>query len=215
MIFRIHDQALPWTDVTKWRWPDGDKKLVKVFDHVSDIDAIMPYVKNPRVCIQAGGACGVWPLRFAQFFDCVYTFEPLIGNYKCLLFNIEGARNIVAHNAPLANDDMKYKIFNDMAERENCGAGYCVPSDNGIEAMRIDDIELGCCDLIQLDVEGFELNALQGGAKTIERHRPVIVLEEKPLPHVSGSPAAPRKWLEDNFGYKLAETIHRDVILTC
>ena len=215
-MYRIHDAALPWTDIASWRWPSDDRKLVQVFDHVSDIELFMRYVKEARVCVQAGGACGIWPLRYSQLFEQVYTFEPQPINYNCLKFNCAGAANITAYNAPLSNGHKKYVINNDIVERENCGAGYVVESDKGLKAMRIDDLALPVCDLIQLDIEGHELEALQGGAETIEVHRPVIVLEEKPLNHMPGwNHKGPRQWLEKTFGYKQVDAIHRDVVLSC
>ena len=173
----------------------------------------LSHVKKHRVCVQAGGACGIWPLRYSQLFDEVYTFEPQPDNYKCLKFNINGSQNIRHFNAPLSNGHGKYTIHNDESERENCGAGYVIPDENGLRSMRIDDLDLPYCDLIQLDVEGHELEALQGGAETIGRHKPVIVLEEKPLCHMRWNYKKPREWLESEFGYCEVAAIHRDVVL--
>jgi hypothetical protein len=44
--------------------------------------------------------------------------------------------------------------------------------------LMIDDIGLTRCDLIHLDIEGFELFALRGAVQTITTFSPVIVLEE-------------------------------------
>lgn len=214
-MYKVYRHALSWTDKENWAWPAGDKKLVQVFDHVSDIDAFMRHVNKTDVCVQAGGACGVWPLRFSQLFDTVVTFEPQSENYHCLVENIQGAGNITVYNAPLANEYNTFSIKNDIIERENWGAGYIIPDANGLMSMRIDDLGLDACDLIQLDIEGYELQALMGGAETIGQYKPVIVLEEKPLNHVNGDPAKPRNWLENTFGYKLVESIHRDVVLKC
>ena len=213
--FKPHCRPMPWTVKTEWQWPKGDKKLVLVFDHVADIDGFMQYVDKREVCIQAGGACGVWPYRFAQLFENVYTFEPQPENFACLMANCD-LPNITAFNAPLSNDREKYTISNDIHERENFGAGYAVRNAAGLEAMMIDDLKLDACDLIQLDIEGFERNALLGGSETIARHRPVIVLEEKPLNHLPLSQGQKaREWLQAEFGYKQVDKIHWDVILTC
>jgi len=214
MNFKTYSHALPFTDKVGWQWPAGDKKLVQVFEHVSDLDTVMKYVQDTSVCVQAGGACGLWPYRLAQLFEEVYTFEPQPENFACLLANTEDFDNIVAYHAPLTNDHQTYSIHNDIVERENWGAGYVVKDPKGLEAMRIDELDLESCGLIQLDVEGYELQALMGAAETIYAHDPVIVLEEKPLNHMAGDPARARKWLENEFGYKLVESIHRDVILS-
>ena len=46
--------------------------------------------------------------------------------------------------------------------------------------MTIDSLNLNP-DLIQLDVEGFEENALKGAFDTIMRSRPIIIIEQKRL----------------------------------
>lgn len=212
-MYKTYTHPLPWTDKTDWQWPMGDRKLVQVFEHVSDIDRMMTHVSDHRICVQAGGACGVWPLRFSQLFEWVYTFEPQPENYQCLVNNTREAKNIIARHSPLTNDHQGYRVHNDIVERENYGAGYVVPDQTGVQSVRIDDLLLDSCGLIQLDIEGYELDALKGGRETIDAYRPTIVLEEKPLNHVRGDHTAPRKWLEKNFGYELVDKIHRDVIL--
>jgi len=201
----------PWYPNDHWWWPDGDKKLIQVLDWANDIDYFMKFIRKPRVCIQAGGATGVWAYRFSQLFKRVYTFEPQRDNYLCLTLNTQDIENIIPCYAPLSDKKEKYSVHNDIHERENYGAGYCVEDQGGLNSVLIDDINLDYCDLIQLDVEGFELNALKGAANTIDKFSPVIVLEEKPLNHVSGDYQAPRKWLEA-FGYKQVGAIHRDVV---
>lgn len=215
MRFKTYTHALPWTDKVDWCWPAGDEKLVLVVDHVSDIDLVLQHVDGRGVCIQAGGACGVWPLRLSQEFERVVTFEPMAENFACLLTNIHDADNIVALNAPLSNTNDPYRICNDIHEIQNYGAGYCVPDSGGVEAILIDQLDIPGCDLIYLDIEGFELNALKGGFDTISEHRPTIVLEQKPLNHVDGDPQAAMKWLQEQFGYEPVAKYHWDYVLKC
>ena len=54
---------------------------------------------------------------------------------------------------------------------------YYADGEGSIKQYRIDDLELGCLDYLQLDVEGYELKALKGGRFTIDRYSPVIMLE--------------------------------------
>jgi hypothetical protein len=46
-----------------------------------------------------------------------------------------------------------------------------------IPMMSIDSLNLMECDLIALDVEGFEMNALQGAKNTILKYKPTIIAE--------------------------------------
>jgi len=60
--------------------------------------------------------------------------------------------------------------------------------------------------VVQLDVEGFEEPALEGGLRTISRCRPVIVLETPPS----------RPWFDRHLaplGYRIEQRIDDNVVL--
>jgi len=204
-------RKLLFTDIEYWAWPEEDEKLVQVFDHVSDIDLTMKYIVDPKVCVQAGGAAGIWPLRYAMLFEKVYTFEPMPENREALLANIEGIKNIQVSPHALSNKIETGGMVFDRSEHNNYGAVYFKPDAGDLTTTMIDMLELDRCDLIQLDIEGYELEALQGAEQTIKDHSPVIVLEEKPLPQLTRDYLMPRQYLE-TIGYKEIDRIHKDVI---
>ena len=211
---KIINRELPWTSKTEWFWPSEDEKLVQVFDHVSDINYFMEFVKNTRVCVQAGGACGVWPLRYALLFDSVITFEPMQENYEALMKNIEGADNINVHNKALSNRELKGSMVFDRSEHNNYGAVYFKEGQGNVNTITIDSMNLKWCDLLQLDIEGGELQALDGAQDTINRCSPIIVLEEKPLPQLQSDYREPRRYIE-SLGYREVGSIHKDVVFAC
>jgi Methyltransferase FkbM domain len=60
--------------------------------------------------------------------------------------------------------------------------------------------------IIQLDVEGFEKPALAGALMTIQRCKPIIILETLPE----------EGWLSENImrlGYRIAGTVHGNTLL--
>jgi FkbM family methyltransferase len=207
-------RSLPWTTKVDWAWPDEDEKFVQVFGHVADIDYIMQFVDSTDVCVQAGGACGVWPMRFSMFFGLVFTFEPMPENYECLKRNIKGYINIMEHNFALSDRFKKGSMKFDRTEHNNYGAVYFDEGEGSVESMPLDALCLDACDLIQLDIEGHELEALKGSIHTITKFKPTIVLEEKPLPQLSRDYKMPRYFLQD-LGYKEVGKVHKDIILTC
>lgn len=194
-----------------YHWPEDDIKLAQVFDYVRDIDVILQHTEGRSVCVQAGGACGVWPAEFAKHFAAVYTFEPVPENWACLEKNIPD--NVTAFNSAIGANTGSVTMCRDAFEDKNAGAWYAKKGGD-VPVMTIDSLELKACDLIQLDVEGFEPDAIQGAMKTIKQFKPVIVLEEKRLPHMTGSPDEARNILA-KLGYKQVGEIHRDIILKC
>jgi len=201
----------PGIDLDEWAWPEFDTKLIQVFDQVQDINKIMPFVSPQRTCIQAGGACGAWPKMFAQHFDLVYTFEPEPTNFECLLMNCN-EDNIICIPSALGESMGEVALHLDDCESTNAGAWYAYGVGN-TPMCTIDSLNHVDVDLIQLDVEGYELEALRGAYETIRETLPVIVLEEKRLPHMNRPAGLASAWLAAEFGYEVVMRVHRDVIL--
>ena len=74
--------------------------------------------------------------------------------------------------------------------------------------MTIDSLNLNP-DLIQLDVEGFEENALKGAFDTIMRARPIIIIEQKRLAK-NGMDDAEIAIMIQKLGYFFAERVWSD-----
>lgn len=201
-----------------WRWPEYDTELIKVFDQVNDIGLILNGTPGRDVAIQAGGACGVWPDRLLEDFDCVMTFEPDLINFECLVKNVRrDSGHLWAYNAALGEHRGACEIVRHMTEKTNAGAGFVGdPMACGVHipVVSIDEVmthqHISACDLICLDVEGSEASALFGAYLTIMQFRPTIVIEEKQLPQ-GGDHLAARRLLQ-SWGYQERAAIHRDVI---
>jgi len=218
---RIVKKQLDWTAQNMWAWPENDSKLLDVFYQVNDIKEIIKYVPLNRrdVCIQAGGACGMWPLHFSKLFKKVYTFEPEPTNFSCLLENTASSNNIVAKNIALSDSEKLVDILYEPSKADNRGSGFLTDSSTGaFKTETLDSQNIDTCDLIQLDVEGEELKVLNGAFNLISNNRPVICLEVKILPHMireGRSEFEAINWLQKTFNYVPVGQIHRDVILVC
>jgi hypothetical protein len=68
-----------------------------------------------------------------------------------------------------------------------------------VRKLTLDEFGLPRVDLIKIDVEGMELEALDGAAKTIERSRPIMLIEK-----IKADASRLRQWLESR-GYLIIE----------
>lgn len=189
-------------------WPTNDNTGRGYITAVmNDIDQIMNHVKGRKVCVQAGGNVGLWPKEFAKHFDAVYTIEPDNINFQCLVRNcIE--LNIIKIQAVFGYDR---NCVNIEQNTQNCGA-HSVGKSGIVPTIRIDDLGLSECDLIQLDVEGYELNALMGAVTTITSFCPVIVVEENGLSKKYNTQDGDIAKFLSGFSYKEAARYHRDIV---
>ena len=158
-------------------WPDADVRArpVIVAQCAEAVPMVLPLVKGRSVCVQAGGNCGVYPLALAKHFDKVITFEPDAENIACLRRNVT-VDNVAMIRAALGAEPGTCAVK--VIEADNCGAHKTVEGAD-VEVWTIDDLRLDACDLIWLDIEGAEADAIKGAMATIEKFSPIIVLEEK------------------------------------
>lgn len=211
----------------RWKWPEDDNKLKQVNDWVNDLDAVLLLMiqagSDFNGVIQAGGACGVWPVALAQHFDMVFTFEPNRLNYWCLSANVSHLpTKVFPFNQALGERPGNVVTELPASEQNNAGAYYTADADptaDTVPRVTIDSLEMKFCDLICLDVEGREVEVLRGAQQTIDKFQPFIMIEEKDLPQMGkGKPVGHTKgeateWLQKIHGYTVVRTIHRDVIL--
>jgi FkbM family methyltransferase len=200
--------------INDFYWPDHDADCHPVVpNQLEDLQYALTHVKNQNVCVQAGGNVGIWPKRLGELFKTVYTFEPDPENFNCLARNVTD-HNIVKLNAGLSNKHELITVKSpNVVHDNNCGA-YQVTQGGQIPTFKIDDLNLTECDLIYLDIEGYELYALEGAVETITKFKPIIALEQKFLPIMyQDNPEAASEWLIENHNYEVVERIHRDIVL--
>jgi len=133
-------------------------------------DQLMTHVTGNSIAVQAGGNCGQYVRQFGQRFDTVYTFEPDPVNFLCLTLNC--GNNVIKTQACVGNE----RKFVNINKGNDSGAIH-VSGQGNLHTVIIDDMDLPACDLIQLDIEGYEYFALIGAQRTIERYHPVIMIE--------------------------------------
>lgn len=142
------------------------------------LEQVIGMTRGKTACVQAGGNLGVWPKRLAQSFGVVFTFEPAADLFALLCRNAPEP-NIVKLQAALGDERGLVGLSRERRDgKTNNHEGITHVSGDGIvPTLRIDDLGLSACDLVYLDLEGYELFALHGARLTIERCRPVLAVE--------------------------------------
>lgn len=186
-----------------WDWSKLAGSLAELKWNRKDLcslEQVIKLVPERSAVIQAGGCLGVFAKYLANEFETVYTFEPDPHNFAKLVHNVPElnviklqaalgcSRGLVRTECSLRGNDGKTVLHEGMT-RVEYGGGT-------IPTLMIDDLDLSRCDLIYLDVEGYEFYALRGAIRTIERCRPVIVCEvNRGIQYFGLEPDDLRVWL--------------------
>jgi hypothetical protein len=187
--------------------PDGDSffpayfEKSDVFEQIN-LDAALFHVKRWGVAVDGGAHVGSWSRYMASRFQTVVAFEPHPENFACL------TANCVPHGVicvPAAIGAERGCIG--LESGNNSGCWHAVPGGK-LPMIRLPDF--GALDFLKLDLEGFEYEALVGCYSQLERYRPVVLIEEKDLPHKRLDYRA-RKLLE-GMGYRQVAASGRDVV---
>jgi FkbM family methyltransferase len=134
---------------------------------------LLKLCKNRRVAVQAGGWQGTAPAMLARHFDLVYTYEPDRDNFYRLIEKVI-EWDVIPMFGLLSDKRGRGGIY--QHTKHNTG-DYRSQDKGDIPRYMIDDLGLDACDLIWLDIQGDEYEALNGALRTIDEFSPVIGFE--------------------------------------
>ncbi|MGE3260752.1 MAG: FkbM family methyltransferase [Bacteriovoracia bacterium] len=196
-------------------------------------DKYFSMVRRDGTVLDVGANIGSTVMRFARAVGSggrVIGFEPDGMNFARCKKNVEinGLANVVLEPCALGARNARLNLYrvcernpgmNRILPESPAGKDYTqvpvVRMDDYIEESKIENV-----DAIKIDVEGFELQVLQGAAQTIDRFRPKIFLElsDQNLREHGSSAAALVGYLESKGAMiYLADTglpIHAGTVLT-
>lgn len=167
-----------------WHLPSGDEYFPKIIqgtppksngfqkDHLLEA---FKHVKNWRLAIDVGAHVGFWTRDMAERFDAVFAFEPAEDTFACLKKNTRDLDNVMCSNSAVGDEKGYCVVCSD--KRTNTGSTFIRKASEGVSMITLDGLKFPFCDFLKVDVEGFELQVLQGAEKLIEEHEPVVIME--------------------------------------
>jgi FkbM family methyltransferase len=158
------------------------------------------YHGDGAVAIDCGANIGVHTVEWATAmtgWGSVIAIEAQERIYYALAGNIavNNAFNAIAMHAAVSSESGVMKIPEpDYLKASSFGSLELRKSDNNefigqpidysdgklvpVQKLALDDMKLARLDLIKIDIEGMEMEALQGARETIERCRPILLIEQ-------------------------------------
>ncbi len=183
-----------------------------------DREAAYRYVRHWRRALDVGANVGIFARDFATRFEEVVAFEPMPKTRECLALNIPA--NVRIEPVAVANKPGVLKMYRTKASGGSfiCNHPKIVTPDfepgaktYEVQVRSIDSFQFGPVDLIKLDIQGADHLALVGARETILRHRPVLMVEEKPFSDAHAEQIRmTSKLLRKSYGMTAKEKVRTD-----
>lgn len=141
---------------------------------------------HKKSVVLAGANLGYYALVAGQAETkrAIHAFEPVGKIYERFVANVElnGFKNIVPHHAALSDTDGKIHMAVDNAQSSvvSDAAAFSSKPTETVESVALDSLfktQEEHPDLILLDVEGYELFALNGAQHILEKTAPDVIFE--------------------------------------
>lgn len=153
----------------------------------SSRDAALSYCFNFNTVIDIGAHVGISVIHWANIFKEVHAFEPMIDHYELLVENTKSLTNVINYNCAISGNSGilqgTYRTGKNSGSFQLLDDFYLQPSKKeprqiyNVESYQLDSFKFNNVDLIKIDVEGWEFEVLKSAKKTIQKHRPILLIE--------------------------------------
>lgn len=211
-----------------WWLPDGDDEhlrnwLTGVNDRVAGrltyqrkkyLHALS-YVDERLYAVDVGAHVGLWSWMMARDFRKVVAFEPVAEHVACWRKNMVDCVNASVIKCALGAENYGF-VMMERSEFTSMKMAVGVGGER-VRLRTLDSFVIRRIDLLKIDCEGYELRVLQGATAMLQRHRPVVVVEQKKMtddPDRYGTKTGDAVRLLEKMGAAVREEIRGDYILT-
>lgn len=199
LTFELH--AEDWIQENLFLLGEYEKAELKLLTSILNEDSVF---------IDIGANIGLHTLIASKKINSqgkIISFEPYTTNFKQLITNLElnKAKNICLVKKAVSNQEGSAMMYYNTASKSlGMATLSTIPYDNKeeVETIQLDafvaENKVDGVDIIKLDVEGEEYNALLGMRNTLNQFKPnllIEILDSKELERVLS--------LLSNYGYKL------------
>lgn len=153
----------------------------------------------------------------------IWAFEPNYESFRCAQITIilNDIKNVNLKNYGLGERESTKRFRTRRPSGEFMGGGSEIIKDDDPWDGTIVNINIKSLDtcvptdrhisIIQLDVEGYEEQALKGSILTIKRCKPILILEDE-------TDSTEDNWFRDNIkslGYSRVDQLHNNKVFIC
>ena len=137
-----------------------------------------PYLNTFKNTLDIGAATGMYASHFAKHSKTVICFEAVTPVFEQLEKIKQSNANVITHNVAVSNEIGTTDFYVDDQRLSNSSFQNLV---NGqkitVNTVTIDSLQLIDIGFMKVDVEGVELDVLNGASDTIDEYKPTCMVE--------------------------------------
>ena len=173
------------------------RRLIRAINnnYEKELNLIDRFSDKSKNAIDIGVYRGVYSLKLSQIFDHIHAFEPNPLLFPYLNTNLKKIiKNISLYNLALSNQsgetELKLPLRSKSIFKENIeelyqlGAASIHPENEfedfkkvQVKVEKLDNILINNIGFIKIDVEGHELEVIEGAKETITKYKPILLIE--------------------------------------
>ena len=166
-IEKINGVWVPSNDVHIKEWKSG-----KPFTQNKCLTTFIEHCKTKNLkfnhILDIGAWVGTWSLSMNEFCGRVVAFEPDKVHYECLVKNVP--EDIETHQLAVGSEQKMISLSEDDFTQSKRVIG-----EGTIPMVTIDSLGLEDIDLIKIDVEGYEMEVLNGASEALAQTTYVMI----------------------------------------
>ena len=146
------------------------------------------FTNKRRIAIDVGANIGTYIVYLAKLYNTVYSFEPIPSLANKL--TASKLRNVYVYNVGLAQQNSKLELnipYNNITgeplyawsyfDAEYIERSFFKWESIIVDCRTLDSYHFNDVDFIKIDVEGYELNVLIGAKDTINKYKPILLID--------------------------------------
>lgn len=143
-----------------------------------EIDLLLTLISDQDIVFDIGANIGYHTTAFSSRAKQVYSFEAHPIHFEMLEKNTATLKNCTIKNIAVSDSSGKLNISDfDILEKNNYGAVLIDSEGVLVECESIDNMKIPTPQLVKIDVEGHEVNVLNGMQNLLKNNKPLVYFE--------------------------------------